>query len=279
MRKLHHRRRLEFSAIVAALTLFAWVPAAFAGEESGGGSTPGEPVVESTPSPSSPPSTAPPSAGWTSQGSGAGAGGEAAPIQRGSSVGSGGAPAKARSTSEVPSYTPESSGTYEPEPSAPSTFHEPASTPPAPSEAHSTEPPAPAPNTSRVAHLAVGAATPLAFSKTPQNGDAGLGAELANATFTDRGSQGDSGSLVLPLLIVAVLGFAFAYLAVYLRRQRRRQRQAALWAERDATWEAVVRQIEMERLFGSSESSAGPSRPSARTAKSSAERLQKLDVG
>ncbi len=276
MKKLRHRRCLELAVIAAALALVAVAPAGAlaAGEESGGGS--GETTVESPggstqpapPATPPPATTAPPSSGWTSQGAGTGtSSGGAASVQHGSSVGSGGAREKAGSTSEEPSHTPSSSD-YEPAPATPSTFEEHASTPRTGSgterRIRSVEPPAPAARTSKAVKVAVGAATPLAFSKSSPGDEVRSGTPVA-ATVTGPGDHAASGSYALPLLIIIVLGLlGYAGVRLWRRRHKRRQREA-LWQRQDAAWEAAIRQIETERAHEAS--------------KPNAKRLQGVGVG
>lgn len=285
MRKLHRGRCLELSVIGAALALIAALPAGAlaATEESGGGSTPGEAVVESpggstepaVPAASSPAATAPASPGWTSEGASAGTPNAGTPpIRRGSSVGSGGAPEKARSTgtgpspttgstSEGPSYVTGSSGSYEPSPSTPAGVEGPASAPLAESQIRSVDSPATPAGTGRDVELAVGGAAALALSRSPRD-DSSSGSHVAGVTLSGPGDEEASGSYVLPLLVVVVLALlGYAGLRLWHRHQKRRLE--AIKRRRADTWEAVVRQIETRRAIGALEPSA--------------ERLQKIDVG
>jgi hypothetical protein len=281
MRKLHRRRCLELSVIAAALALIAAPPAGAlaAAEESGGG--PGETVVESPGSTESAPATSPPAAtepaspGWTSEGAGTGTSGTgASSVRHGSSVGSGGAPEKTRSTSTSPPPTTEPASTepsyvtgssdYEPNLSTPARVEEPAGTPPAESQIRPVEPPAPA-GTGRDVELAVGAAAPLALSKSSQGrGDRSSGTHVAGVELSGPGDQAASGSYVLPLLAIVALGL-LGYAGVRLHHHYRRRQLEAVKRQRADTWKAVVRQIETRRALGALEPNA--------------ERLQKIDVG
>lgn len=285
MRKLHRRRCRELWLIGAAVALIAAPPAGAlaAGEESDPGSTPGEVVVESpdgstesaVPPTSSPAATAPASPGWTAEGAGTGtSSAEAPPVRHGSSVGSGGSPEKARSTSTGPSNTTGSTsegpavtgsnGYDEPTPSTPASVEEPGSTLGAGSGTGSVEPPATVASTGRAAELAIGAASPLAFSRSPQGADIGSGSRVAAATFSGPDDQAASGSYVLPLLAIVVLSL-LGYAGVHLRRRHWQRRLEAVKHQREATWTEVIRQIETRRALG--------------TLERSAERLQKIDVG
>ncbi len=176
MSKLHRRGYLAISTIAAASALFAGAPAgaSAAAEEPSSGSTPGGAAVE-PPGNSTQPGASD-ATEWTPQGVDTGtSSGGAAPLEHGSSVGSGMVTGKAGSDSEVPSYTPDSSESYEPEPSVPTTVEEPVSTPRAESAplsvqptATETETAAPVRASSAVDDAAVGGAIPLRHSASPQ---------------------------------------------------------------------------------------------------------------
>lgn len=263
MSKLFRRSCFVLSIVAAALAMLVGAPAgAFAAsDESSGGSAPAEAVVE--PSDDSAQPVAPASTEWSPQASGGGASsGGAAPLQRGSSVGSGMVTEKAGPDSKAPSYTPDSSGSYEPQPSTPSTFDEPASTPQAGSGTQSTQPTATsssAAGTNRAIDVGVNAAIPVAHSASPQGGDIDSAPQAAAASSTDPGDRASASSYALPLLLVIVaLGVILGYAYVRLRRHRQRQQLEALWREQDAVWEAALRRAELGQVSGDSGPSAQP---------------------
>lgn len=246
--------------IAAALVLLVGAPAgAFAvGEESSGGSAPAGAAVE--PSGDSAQSGAPASTEWSPQGGGGEASsGGVAPLQHGSSVGSGVVPGKAEPKSEAPSYTPDSGGSYEPEPSAPSpvTAEAPESTPRAESAPHSVQPEET--ETSSAVDVGVGAATLLGHSASPRGGEISSAPPAAAASLTGSGDRAPMSSYALPLLtIVIMLGLILGFMGVRLRRRRERRRLEALWREQDAVWEAALRRAELGQVGGGSEPSAEP---------------------
>jgi type II secretory pathway pseudopilin PulG len=79
----------------------------------------------------------------------------------------------------------------------------------------------------------------------------------AAATLTGPGDQAGSSSYAMPLLIIVAL-ILLGVAGVYLRRFQLRRRVAAVRREREATWGAVVHQIEMRRALGALEPSAEP---------------------
>jgi hypothetical protein len=251
MSKLHRRGYLAISTIAAASALLVAAPAgASAAEEPGSGSTSGEMVTE--PSGSSTQPSAPAGTEWTPQsGEGGKSSGGDAPLEHGSSVGSGAVTAKAGSDSEEPSYTPESSGSYEPEleQSIPSTFDEPASTPRAESAVDSVQPAETAARASKLADVAVGDATSLGRSASFQ-GDATSAAPLTAASFGDSGDRVSTSSYALPLLVIIVLSLILGFAGVRLRRRRRRRQLEALWREQAAVWEAALRRADLEQASG-----------------------------
>lgn len=265
MNKLFRRSCFVLSMIAAALVLLVGAPAAAfaAGEEPSSGSASGEAVVE--PSGDSTQPAPPATTEWTPQGvdKGASSGG-AAPLEHGSSVGSGAVTKKAGSDSEAPSYTPDSSGSYEPEPSTSPTFDESASTPQAGSGVHSVQP-TPTPTAtedraSRAVDAAVGAAIPVGHSAQPRVDGIGSAPPAAAASFTGSGDRASTSSYALPLLVILVLGLILGFVGVRLRRRRQRQRLEALWREQDAVWEAALRRAELGQVAGDSEPSAQPLR-------------------
>jgi len=260
MSKLHRRGYLAISTIAAASALLVVAPAgASAAEEPADGSTSGETVAE--PSGDSTQPAAPAGTEWTPQGGEGGkSGGGSPPLEHGSSVGSGAVTGKAGSGSEQPSNTPDSSGSYEPEPSTPSTVDEPASTPRAGSGGggHSVQPTATATpaKASRPVDMAVGAATSLGRSASPQGDGIGSAPPAAVASFGDSGDRASTSSYALPLLVIVVLGLILGFAGVRLRHHRRRRRLEALWREQDAAWEAALRRAEQGQASGASEPSA-----------------------
>lgn len=271
MNKFFRRSSFVLSTIAAALVLLVAAPAgAFAtGEESSSGSASAGAVVE--PSGDSAQPGAPDSTEWSPQGSGGGASGGAAPLQHGSSVGSGVLPEKAEPKSEAPSYSPESGGSYEPEPStpsqasspspSPSTFEEPASTPRADSGSQSEQPTAATPpsKASSDVDVGLGAADAVAHTASPQGGNIDSAPTAAVAPSAHPGDGESAGSYALPLLLgVLVLGVILGYAYVRLRRRRERRRLEALWREQDAVWEAALRRAELGQVAGDSEPSAQP---------------------
>jgi hypothetical protein len=269
MSKLHRRGFLAISTIAAASALLVVAPAgASAAEGSGDGSTSGETATE--PSGNSTQPAAPAATEWTPQGAEGGTSdGGAAPLEHGSSVGSGAVPGKAGSDSKQPSssYTPDSSGSYEPEPSTPSTFDEPASTPRAGSGVHSVQPTAAATaaRASRPVDVAVGAATSLGRSASFQGDGTSSAPPAAAAPLGDSGDRVSTGSFALPLLVIIVLGLILGFAGVRLRRRRRQRRLEAQWREQDAAWEAALRRAELGQVSGVTEPSA--------------QRLQRISVG
>lgn len=263
MSKLHRRGYLAISTIAAASALFVGAPvgASAATEGFSDASTPGETAVE--PSGDSTQPGAPAATEWTPQGVDRGASsGGAAPLEHGSSVGSGVVPGKDGSDNEAPSYTPDSSGSYEPAPSTPSTFDEPASTPRAESGIPSVQPRATATATedraSRTSDAAVGAAISVGHAAHPQGDGIGTAPPAAVASFTGSGDRASTGSYALPLLVIIVLGLILGFAGLRLRRRRRRRRLEALWREQDAEWEAALRRAELGQMSGASEPSAQP---------------------
>lgn len=225
------------------------------------GETAGEPSGDSTQA------AAPASTEWSPKGGGDSSGG-AAPLEHGSSVGSGVVTEKAGSDSEAPSYTPDESGSYEPEPSTPSTFEEPASTPQVESVAPSVQPeatPTPAARANRAADVAVDAGTSVDRSAQPQGGDIDSTPPGAVASFTDSGDGASTSSYALPILTIIVLGLVLGFAGVRLRRRRRRRGLETLWRQQDAAWEAALLRAELGQASGASE-------PSAQT-------LQRIGVG
>jgi hypothetical protein len=233
-----------------ALVLLAAMPAGAraAGEESaGGGSTPGEAVVESPGG-----STEPPSTGWTGEGGSTGAssgGGAATP---GTSLGSGGGQTPAGSTGGEHSGNTGSSGhsapeptysapepTYsEPEPSSPPSSEEHASTP-APSgyngpatAGKGSEPPA---TDTRPVRIGIGAARAVAVSQTPQAPISSLTPESAApiASSRDRVASGSGGLPVGVVILLALIIVCMGGLGV--RHWDRRRKQAAGQESRSTT--------------------------------------------
>jgi hypothetical protein len=265
MSKLQRRGYLAISTIAAASALLVAAPAgASAAEESGGSSTSGQTVAEPSGNATQPAATE-----WTPQGvEGGTSGGGAAPLEHGSSVGSGVVTGKAGSDPEppsytpesAPSYTPESGGSYEPEPSTGSTTDEPASTPRAESGVQPAQPPVTAKVTrpARAVDVAVGTAMPRGHSGSPQADGVGSAPPVAAAPFANPGDQAASGSPVLPLLAVIVLGLVLGYAFVRLRRHRQRQRLEALWRQQNAEWEAALRGADLRQAPPASKLSANP---------------------
>lgn len=271
MNKLFRRSSFVLSMIAALVLLVGAPQGAFAaGEESSSGSASGGAVVE--PSGDSEQPGAPDSTEWSPQDSGEGASsGGAAPLQHGSSVGSGVVPEKAEPKSEAPSYSPESGGSYEPEPStspqtsspspSPSTFEEPASTPRADSGSQSEQPTAAttASKASRAVDVGIGTADAVARSASPQGGEIDSAPTATAVPFAGSGDDASAGSYALPLVLgILVLGALLGYAYVRLRRHRQRRRLEALWRERDAVWEAALRRAELGQVAGDSEPSAQP---------------------
>jgi hypothetical protein len=264
MSKLHRRGHLAISTIVAASALLALAPAgASAAEASGDGSTSGETVVEPPGNSSQP--AAPPTTEWTPQDAEGASGGGAAPLEHGSSVGSGAVTGKTGSSSEKPSSTHASSGSYEPEPSTPPpTLDEPASTPRTGGGIHTAQPavaavqPTAAAKPSRVVEVAVGAATSLGHPASFQRDRPSFVLPVAAATRGDSGDRASTSSFALPLLVIVVLCLIFGFAGVRLRRQRRRRRLEALWREQDAEWEAALRRCKLEQASEGLQSSAQP---------------------
>jgi hypothetical protein len=259
MSKLHRRGYLAISTIAAASSLFVGAPAGVsaAAEEFSDGSTPGEAAVE--PSGNSAQPAAPATTEWTPQGVDKGtSSGGVAPLVHGSSVGSGLVTEKAGSDKEASSYTPDSGGSYEPEPSVPATFEEPVSTPGAESGTHSVQPGTTATTTaakpSSAVDVAASGAASLGHSAQPQGG--GIGSvPAAAASFTDSGDRALTSSYALPLLVILMLGLILGFAGVRFRRRRQRRRLEALWREQDAVWEAALRRAELGQVAGDSEPS------------------------
>lgn len=216
----------------AAMALIAAAPAGAlaAGEESAssapvgtvtespGGST--EPAAPA-PSPSGP---APASTGWVPGAASTETSSKGAEsTQRGSSLGSGVGSSQAGSagsTSKDPPRTIRSSGSYEPESSVPSTstFEAPTSTSDAGSAPEvvsgagaAVKPPPPEHHASKDLSAAVGDATLVALSKSPQGGDASPALPAAVAPLANRGDQTASGSGPLSLLALIVFGLIVLY--------------------------------------------------------------------
>lgn len=260
MSKLRRRGYLAISTIAAASALLVAAPAgASAAEGSADGSTSGETAAE--PSGDSTQPAAPAGTEWTPQGGeGEKSGGGSPPLEHGSSVGSGAVTGKAGSGSEQPSNTPDSSGSYEPEPSTPSTVGESASTPRAGGGGgvHSVQPTAketPA-RASRPVDVAVGAATSLGHSVSPQADGIDSAPPAAAASFGGSGDRASTGSYALPLLVIVMLGLVLGFAGVRLRRRHRRRGLEALWREQDAEWETALRRAELGQASGASEPSA-----------------------
>lgn len=264
MSKLHRRGYLAISTIAAASALFVGAPvgAYAAAEEPRGSSTPGETVAEPSGNSTQPAASA--GTEWTPQGAEGGtSSGGAAPLEHGSSVGSGAVTGKAGSDSQAPSYTPDSSGSYEPEPSIPSTVDEPASTPRAGSGSgvHSVQPTATATpaRASRPVDVAVGAATSLGRSASLQGDGASSAPPAAAASLGGAGDRASMSSYALPLLVIIImLGLILGFAGARLKRRRRRRRLEARWREQDAAWEAALRRLELGQVSGVSEHSAQP---------------------
>jgi hypothetical protein len=284
MRKL--RRGLGFAIVAAAMTLLAAVPAGAlaAGGESGGSSTPAGTATESPGSsaePAAPAGSPPSSTGWVPEGTGTETSSEgAAEAQRGSSLGSGGAPKQGGSTSEgqggasrgeqggpsggESSYTGSSDyyEPYEPKSSPPPAVEPPPNTPRA-VVTHSVRSPAP------TGRAAVGAATPLKLSASPQAANASSAPSAAVAPSTASGDRAASGSGAVPVWLVIVCGLALACvgsLGVHRwRRRRHEERLAALWERRKANWEAAISQVRLE--------------PTSEASEQSGERLQRVGGG
>jgi len=271
MSKLFRRSCFALS-IAAVLVLLVGAPAgAFAaGDEFSGGSGPGETVVE--PSGDSTQPAAPASTEWSPQGSDGGASsGGAAPLQHGSSVGSGvvtGKAGSAGSGGEAPPYTPDSSGSYEPEPSTPPAVDESVSVPSAESGIQSAPPRATETATedrpSRTLEAVVGDAISVGHAAQPQGGGAST-APPAAASFTGSGDGVSTGSYALPLLVIILLGLVLVLAGARLRRRRQRRRLDTLLCEQGAAWEAALRRAGLGQGSGASEPSA--------------QRLQRVNVG
>ncbi|HEY8810567.1 MAG TPA: hypothetical protein VIM28_11175 [Solirubrobacterales bacterium] len=262
MSKLQRGGYLAISTIAAASALFVVGPAgAFAAEEPSDGSTSAETVVEPSGGSSQP--SAPTATEWTPQGADTEtSGGGKAPLEHGSSVGSGAVAEKAGSDSEKPSSTPDSSGSYEPEPSIPSTFDEPASTSRAGSGVHSVQPTAaataPAAKVSRPVDVAVGGAISVGHSASPHGDGINSAPSAAAASFVGSGDRGSTSSYALPLVVVIVLGLTLGFAGVRLRRRRRRRRLEALWREQDAEWEAALLRFGLGQVSEAPEPSFQP---------------------
>jgi hypothetical protein len=260
MSKLHSRGYLAISTIAAASALLVVAPAgASAAEGSADGSTSGETATE--PSGDSTQPATPAGTEWTPQaGEGEKSGGGSPPLEHGSSVGSGTVTGKAGSDSGESSNTSDSSGSYEPEPSIPSTVDEPANTPRAGSGGgvHSAQPKARATpaRASRPVDVGVGAATSLGRTTSAQGDGIDSATPPAAASFGGSSDRASANSYALPLLIIVVLGLIFGFAGVRLRRRRRRRQLEALWREQDAEWEAALRRAELEQASGASEPSA-----------------------
>lgn len=268
MSKPHRRGYLAISTIAAASALFVVAPAGVsAAEAPADGSTSGETAAE--PSGDSTQPAAPAGTEWTPQGGEGGkSGGGSSSLEHGSSVGSGAVTGKVGSDGGESSNTPDSSGSYEPEPSTPPTFDEPepstpptfaepSSTPRAGSEVHTVQPTAAA-KPSGVAKVAVGAATSLGRSASFQGDHTSFVPAAAVVPLGDSGDRASTSSYGLPLLVIVVLGLILGFAGVRLRRHHRRRRLEALWREQDAAWEAALRRAELEQASGASEPSARP---------------------
>lgn len=263
MSKLHRRGYLAISTIAVALALLVVAPAgASAAGEPGGGSVSGETAAE-PPGGSTQPA-APAGTEWTPQGGeGEAAGDGSPPLEHGSSVGSGAVTGKTGSASEEPSRTPESSGSYEPEPAIPATVDEPASTPQAGSggeprsvQSQATATPAKA---SKPVDVAVGGATSLGHSASPQGDDVSSAPSVAPvASLADSGDSSSTNPFALSLLALIVLGLILGFAGVRLKRHRRRKGLEALWREQDAAWEAALLRAELGQLPGAAGPSAQP---------------------
>lgn len=265
MSKLHRRGYLAISTIAAASALLVGPSAgASAADEPGNGSTSGE--AAAGPSGGSTQPAEPAGSEWTPQGGeGEASGGGSPPLEHGSSVGSGAVTGKTGSESEEPASPPpppppSSSGSYEAEPSIPATVDEPASTPqaesgsePRPAQPQATAKPA---KPSVPADMAVGAATSLGPSASPQGDDVSSAPPIAPVPRTGS-ADGSSSSIALPLLAIAVLGLILGFAGVRLKRHRRRRGLEALWREQDAAWEAALR-AEPGQGPGASEPNARP---------------------
>jgi hypothetical protein len=260
MSKLFRRSGFVLSMTAVALVLLVGVPAgaSAAAEEPSGGSTSAGAVVE--PSGDSAP---PASTEWSPQGSSGGAAsGGAAPLQHGSSVGSGvvtGTTGSVGSDAEAPPSTPDSSASYQPEPSVPATVEEPASTPRAESAAYSVQPreteteTAPAARPSRAVDVAIGEATSLGHSASAQDSGISSVPPAAAASFTDSGDGASTSSYALPLLAIIVLGLILGFAGVRFRRRRRRRRLDARLREQGAAWEAALRRAGIGQVSGAPE--------------------------
>jgi len=259
MSKLHRRGYLAISTIAAASALLVAAPVgASAAEGPADGSTSGETAAE--PSDGSTQSGASAGTEWTPQGGEGGkSGGGSPPLEHGSSVGSGTVTGKAGSDSEE-SSPPDSSGSYEPEPSIPSTVEEPVSTPRAGSGggAHSVQPtPKTTPaRASKAVDVAVGAAISLGRSASPQADRIGSAPPATAASFGGSGDRASTSSVALPLLAIVLLGFILGFAGVRLRRRHRRRQLEALWRKQDAEWEAALSRAELGQALGASESRA-----------------------
>jgi hypothetical protein len=260
MSKLHRRGYLAISTIAAASALLVVAPAgASAAEAPGDGSTSAETVTEPSGGSSQP--AAPPATEWAPQGADTEtSSGRNPPLEQGSSVGSGAVTEKAGSDSEKPSYTPDSSGPYEAEPSTPSTFDEPASAPRAGSGVHSVQPAATttAARPSRPVDVSVGGAISVGHSASLRGDGISAAPPAAAASLVESSDGGSTSSFALPLLAVVALALILGFAGVRLRRRRRRSRLEALWREQDAAWEAAVLRFEPGQVSAVPEPRAQP---------------------
>jgi hypothetical protein len=261
-RKWHCSGYLAISTIAAALALFVGAPvgASAAAEEHGGGLTSGEAVV-GPPGNSTQPGAPPATEGVPQDVEGDAPRSAGAPPVRGSSVGSGAVTEEAGAGSDdgASSYTPESSGSYEPESSTPSTFDEPASTPGAEGGVDTVQSTVTAaPGASTAADAAVGGAGSAGHSASPQSSGIDSAPPAAAASFADLGDRGSTSSYALSLLALIVLGLILGFAGVRLVRRRRRRRLEALWRRQDAVWEAALLQAEQAQVYGGSSSGAQP---------------------
>jgi hypothetical protein len=261
MSKLNRRGYLAISTIAAASALLVVAPAgASAAEEPAGGSTSGETAAEPSGDSTQPAAETE----WTPQDvEGGTSGGGSPPLEHGSSVGSGAVREKAEPDSEEPSHTSEPSGSYEPAPSIPATVDEPASTPQAesgsgvhPVQPRETATPA---RVSRPVEMAVGSATSLGHSASPQGDGVSSAPPAVPVSLADSGDSSSTTSYALPLLAIVVLGVVLGFASVRLKRYRRRRQLEALWREQDAAWEAAVLRFEPGQVPGVAEPSAQPS--------------------
>jgi hypothetical protein len=258
MSKLHRRGFLAISTVAAASALLVAAPVGVsAAEEPADGSTSGETAAESSGNSSQP--DAPAATEWAPQdGEGGASHGGAAPLVHGSSVGSGAVTGKAGSERQEPSYSPASSGSYEPQPPTPSTFDEPTNTHRAESGVHSTHPAATPAGESTPVKAAVGTATPLGHSGSVKGDGAGSAPPVPAASFGGSGDRVSTSSYALPLLAIVVLGLILGFAGVRFRRHRRRAQLEALWREQDAEWEEALRRAELVQASEASGPSAQP---------------------